>query len=181
MRTMFGYILSPKIIENKWEISYEGFSAESVNITKRLVDTTTEFPPKIKLSTIDCTSYIQNPFVEKIKEIEYHDVITEAITNFVQTREMILQEFRFSPTIHSSLKEYEENVRHKYNIKYRKSCRNCVVNKRIPLSQDFYDDIMDSNSGTFYIYNSIPPYFYNGMMHILADENDDITWLLNNT
>lgn len=179
MNSMFGYILSPEIIENKWEISYEGFTDELRNITQQLVDTTTEFPRKIDLSTIDHKNYINNPFVEKIKEIEYNEVVTDAITNFVQTRELILQEFRFSPSIHTSLKGYEENVKEKYKINYRKSCRNCIAEQRIHKSKDFYDDIMSLDSGTFYIYNSVPPYFYNGIMHILADEGDDIVWLLN--
>ncbi len=179
MNTMFGYILSPEIIENKWKISYEDFSKELRNITQQLVDTTTEFPRKINLATIDHTNYINNPFVEKIKEIEYDDVVMDAITNFVQTREMILQEFRFSPTIHASLKGYEDDVTQKYKISYRKSCRNCIIDKKINMSKDFYDDVMGLDSGTFYIYNSVPPYFYNGIMHILADESDDIVWLLN--
>ena len=38
--------------------------------------------------------------------------------------------------------------------------------------------MMSANDSTFYIYNSVPAYFHNGMLHILADEKEDFVWLI---
>jgi len=45
-------------------------------------------------------------------------------------------------------------------------------------SQDLYDNVTLANDGTFHTYNSVPSYFHNGVMQILADDKDDIVWLL---
>lgn len=180
MRTMFGYILSPEIIDNNWEISYENFSQEEQNITLELVETTKVFPDKVKLDNIRYDEYLNNPFVEKIKEINYDKVLIEAITDFAETRELILSEFRLSPTVSKSLKNYGENIKKKHGTKYRHASRNCSSDTIIAKSQDFYDDITGMDSGTFHVFNSIPQDFYTGVIHMLADEEDGFVWLLNN-
>ena len=55
-----------------------------------------------------------------------------------------------------------------------KSTKNEIINK----SQDLYDDITSSNDGTFHTYNVVPPYFHNGVMHILAEEKPEVVWKL---
>ena len=44
--------------------------------------------------------------------------------------------------------------------------------------KDLYDDITSSNYGTFHTYNVVPPYFHNGVMHILAEEKPEVVWKL---
>jgi len=178
MRTMFGYILSPEIIDNKWEIRYESFTREVQNITIELVESTKIFPDKIKLDSIKYDEYLNNPFVEKIKDINYDEVLNEAITDFAETRELILSEFRLSPTISKSLKTYGEDIKKKHSAKYRQASRSCLSEKRITNSQNFYDEITGMDSGTFHVFNSIPQDFYTGVIHMLADEDDEFVWLL---
>ena len=72
----------------------------------------------------------------------------------------------------------EDNIEYSYKTKYRKACRNCGENEIINKSQDLYDDITSSNDGTFHTYNVVPPYFHNGVMHILAEEKPEVVWKL---
>lgn len=88
--------------------------------------------------------------------------------------------FRFCDykTKKNSLLQYEENLKGSYTAKYRKASRNYDDGERITKSQDFYDDMTGSSDITFHTYNSVDLYFHNGMLHIMADENDELVWLL---
>lgn len=178
INSLYGYIISPHIIENKWEITYEGFCKERNELSRTLQDNTTVFPNKIHPKDVDANDYADSPFVAKIRDIEYEEVLPEAVSDYVHTAQMIMQEINISPTIKLSYEEYENNVESSYKTKYRKACRNCVENEIIHKSQDLYDDIMSSSDGTFHTYNTVPHYFHNGVMHILAEEKPEVVWKL---
>jgi len=176
---MFGYIVNPDIVSHNWEITYEDFTREAEEVSKTLVENTAVFPTKLKLVDIQKNDYNGYAFVEKIKDIKYgDDVISEAIDDYVHTASMIQQDLEKSEIKKKSLLQYEENLIKKYTAKYRKASRNYNDSERIAKSQDFYDDMMGSSDITFHIYNNIDLYFHNGMLHIIADEKDELVWLL---
>ena len=176
---MFGYILNPDIVNQNWRITYNDFAREVEEVTKTLVENTAVFPTKVKLADIKDSDYDGYAFVEKIKDIKYgDDVISEAIDDYVHTANMIQQELEKSETKKKSLLQYEENLKGNYTAKYRKASRNYNDGERIAKSQDFYDDMTGSSDITFHTYNNVDLYFHNGMLHIMADENDELVWLL---
>lgn len=175
---MFGYILNPDIVSHDWKIAYDNFTREAEEITKTLVENTAVFPAKLKLVDIQENDYDGYDFVEKIKDIKYDEVISEAIDDYVHTASMIQQELEKSETKKNSLLQYEENLKGIYTAKYRKASRNYNDGEQIAKSQDFYDDMTGSSDITFHTYNSVDLYFHNGMLHIMADENDELVWLL---
>lgn len=175
---MFGYILSPDIVSHDWKITYDDFTSEAEEITKTLVENTAVFPTKVKLADIKESDYDGYAFVEKIKDIKYGEAISGAIDDYVHTASMIQQELEKSETKMNSLLQYEENLKGEYTAKYRKASRNYNDGERIAKSQDFYDDMTGSSDITFHTYNSVDLYFHNGMLHIMADENDELVWLL---
>ena len=173
---LYGFIINPHIVESNWEINYDNFSKEEIELSKKLQDNTTVFPCKIHLKDIDANDYAKSLFVQKIKEIDYDEVVPDAVSDYVYTAQTIMQEINTSPTIKSSYEEYEDNLESSYKTKYRKACRNCAENEIIKKSQDLYDDITSSNDGTFHTFNTVPPYFHNGVMHILAEEKPEVVW-----
>ena len=175
---MFGYILSPNIVSHDWKITYDDFTREAEEIIKTLVENTAVFPTKLKLADIKGNDYDGYTFVEKIKDIKYDEAISEAIDDYVHTASMIQQELEKSETKKNSLLQYEKNLKGSYTAKYRKASRNYNHGERIAKSQDFYDDMTGSSDITFHTYNSVDLYFHNGMLHIMADENDELVWLL---
>lgn len=178
INALYGYIINPHTIEKSWEIQYDAFSREKMELSNKFQENTTIFPNKIHLKDIDATDYTESLFVQKIKDIEYDEVLSEAVSDYVHTAQMIMQEINISPTIKSSYEEYEDNLEYSYKTKYRIACRKCGENEIIQKSQDLYDDITSSNDGTFHTYNTIPHYFHNGVMHILAEEKPEIVWKL---
>ena len=175
---MFGYILNPDIVNQNWSITYDDFAREVEEVTKTLVENTAVFPTKLKLADIKKNDYDGYTFVEKIKDIKYDEAISGAIDDYVHTASMIQQELEKSETKKNSLLQYEENLKGSYTAKYRKASRNYDDGERIAKSQDFYDDMTGSSDITFHTYNSVDLYFHNGMLHMMADENDELVWLL---
>ena len=178
MNHMFGYILNPNIVNNSWRITYDDFTRETEEITKTLVENTAVFPTKLKLADIKKNDYDGYAFVEKIRSIKYDEVIPEAIDDYVHTANMIQQELEKSEIKKNSLLQYEDNLMGKYTAKYRIASRNYNNGERIAKSQDFYDDMTGSSDITFHTYNNVDLYFHNGMLHMMADEKDDLVWLL---
>ena len=177
---MFGYILNPDIVSHNWKITYDDFTREAEDITKTLVENTAVFPAKLKLADIEKNEYDGYAFVEKITDIKYNNVIPEAIDDYVHTASMIQQELEKSETRKKSLLQYEENLMRSYAAKYRKASRNYNDGEQIAKSQDFYDEMTGGSDITFHTYNSVDLYFHNGMLHMIANEKDELVWLLNN-
>ncbi|MBO7570927.1 MAG: hypothetical protein J6T48_02120 [Bacteroidales bacterium] len=177
--TLMGYILRPEIVNRNWEISYESFSKEVEDVTKQMVECTTIFPAKLKLTDIKPEEYEDNMFVKKIQDIEYDEVIDDAIDDYIYTANLIVHDMQESETIKKSLSKYEDNIENNFRAKYRKASRNYNEGERIARSQDLYDDVISSNDGAFHSYSTVDSYFHNGMIHILTDEKDDLVWLLN--
>lgn len=175
INSLLGWIIRP---QKSWTISNEAFEKEAQEIAKKLRENTTVFPDKLQLTDIKREKYERNAFVEKIKNIEYDEVIPEAVDDYVHTASLIERELKESLAIKTQFEVYEESVERRYRTEYRKASRNHKKEERMQRSQDLYDNVTAANDGTFHTYNYVPSYFHNGVMQILANENDDIVWLL---
>ena len=178
INALYGYIINPHVIENNWQISYDDFGREQEALSEKLRNNTAIFPEKKNLGDINTDEYLNNAFVSKIQEIEYFDVIPEAVHDYVHTGRLIIEDIETSPTIKDEYNAYEEELERIYKNKYRTACRNCDTGEIINKSKDLYDNITRSNDGTFHVYNKVPLFFHNGVMHILANEKHVIVWKL---
>jgi len=182
MRAMFGFIFSPSTINNNnWQIEYAIFSKEVEELTKTLVDTTTVFPKKIHLRNIKTEEYNEHLFVNKIRQIQYERAISEAVTDYAQTQQMIIQELVKSPVISKSLENYDEEIYKNYQRRYQNESLNLNENDDvIKKSKIFYNNSMLADSDKkFHTYSNIPDYFKHGVLHIRANDNDsNLKWLL---
>lgn len=181
IRGLLGFIISPDITENKWEITNENFSKEVEDLTAILKKDSIIFPQKIELRNIDNKMHLNSAFVKKIEDIEYKEVISSAISDYVHTNMLILRD-NWSTTRFKELKHYQEEINDDYKIKFRHRKRNAPKDKIINESKDFYDDFIGIRPDTFFIFNTVPPYFRRGLIHNMANdiENYKIEWNLSN-
>ena len=114
---LFGYITRPEIIRENWEITYDSFSKEVEEVSAQLVENTTIFPAKLKLDDIKQKDYEENKFVKKIQDIEYNDVIPDAINDYVHTITLIGENMKESEVIQKSLLQYEDDIENNFNNK----------------------------------------------------------------
>lgn len=123
--------------------------------------------------------YQASNFVTKIHDIQYDDVIPEAVEDYVNAGMIILDEFKESPAIMPSYKRFEEELERTYKGQYRIACRNSNPENIIDESQNLYDKITTTKiNGRIHTYSDVPLDFQNGVMQILAEEKDDVVWLL---
>ena len=172
---LYGYITLGSQEADGWEISYEDFVREKQDIAESLVENTRIFP-LIEVPVIDEREYEDKLFVKKILEIEYDEVVPQAIQDYVYSVSYIAE---LSQTRHkmAEIKAYAQTIKRNHDTMYRKAKRDCSEDI-IKSSQNFYDDYEMSCVPSFSNYNNTPAEFRGGITHSLADENQ-ISWHLN--
>lgn len=179
INALYGYIINPHVVDNNWQITYDDFGREEEELSKKLQDNTAIFPEKKNLGDINVDEYLSNAFVSKIQDINYQDVIPEAVSDYVHAGQLIVEDIETCPTIKASYSVYEEDIERKYKSKYRTACRNCKATEVINKSKDFFDDVTGTSEEGFHTFTTVPLFFHNGVIHILANEKTDIVWKLN--
>lgn len=178
LQDLYGFIIGKYHVDTDWVISNEEFNKECEELTNSLVEHTAVFPNKECLENIREEDFSSNLFVEKIRDIEYNDQISEAIKNYVYAGTVIKEDLEISPSIKKSFVKFEQEIETIFGGQYRKASRHCSAPEIISKSKDFYDDITTSPTSSFHRYSSVPISFRNGVIHILAEEKDNIVWRL---
>lgn len=173
---LYGYISLGSQNSDGWEIPYEDFVREKQDIAETLVENTRIFP-SVEEPVIDKSEYVDKIFVKKILEIEYDEVVPQAIQDYVFSLSYIAE---LGKTRHKmeEIKKYAQVIKRDHDTMYRKAKRSCS-DDIIKSSQDFYDDYEISPIQSFSNYNNTPHEFRAGITHSLADDNQ-ISWHLNN-
>ncbi|MBD5253078.1 MAG: hypothetical protein HDS51_02490 [Barnesiella sp.] len=173
---LYGFITLGSQKSDGWEISCEDFVNEKKVIAESLMENTRIFP-KIEKTVIDETKFEDKLFVKKILEIEYDEVVPQAIQDYVDSLSYIAE---LGKTRHkmAEIKKYAQDIKREHDTMYRKAKRNCSEDV-IKSSQDFYDEYETSLVQPFSNYNNTPREFRGGITHSLADENQ-ISWHLKN-
>jgi hypothetical protein len=145
---------------------------------------TTKIMPKIKKPEITNKIIDEHKnyfFIKKIEDIEYKEVISEAISDFLYARKIINEELKSYEIDKKEFDSYEERILSIYNTKYRRSSRSIVETEKIEKSKDFYDDITSEIAPNFYHFNDTSESYRNGILHEMADDEDNpkkIIWKL---
>lgn len=182
LNSLLGFVINKEDYNKGWKISYDDFQKEFQDLTSQYVSGTLLFPIKEEykiLSDEDKQKLNKYPFVKKIEDITYHDVITESVTAYWFTFKTISSEFSQRRSKKDSLIKFQENLKDIHKPAYRSASRNCNSSTVINKSKDFFDDIMKVDSPNFDIFNNTPIIFKNGLYHILANEEEhEIFWKL---
>lgn len=181
VNSLMGFLVSPAIIvDNKWEITYENFEEKVRTLTSTYCRDTRIFPRKyfdLLPQQDKVESCKEKLFVKKINEIEYHEVVPEAINNYISTTNTILNEFKNYDIKPSRYDVYEEEVLKNFTARYRFKARN--VSDVIRDSKNFYDEVLLNTQISFTGFTDIPSGFCNGVIHINCDDAEkNMKWRL---
>lgn len=181
--SVLGFILDPKTVsKNNWEISYSEFDSVIIELKNKYCSETKIFPSKYTLykeTEDEKNEGEKHLFCKKIEEIKYEEAKPKAISDFVRTQKTILTELGSRIALKSTLEQYEQAILDIFQPAYSKSSRNTSENSIVRDSQNFYDDIIGQDSPQLGNYNNTPPYFKNGTIHTLAnDEEKNLKWKL---
>lgn len=119
--------------------------------------------------------YITELFVQKILEIEYEDVLPEAIGNWIELRNSLIEELNGYPQFRETVNRYREQWIRAFSAKYRMAIRK--PGGSVSLSQDLYDQVTSEMPFGIDGYPNPDFVFRNGLIHdAMDDEERDLKW-----
>lgn len=157
--------------KESWRISYGEFKAKCEDLTSNLRRKEFTFPDFQGLIATEqeVAKNATKKFVSKIQDINYQEVISEAVGNWLEFTKSLSEDLDNSPVYREKTKGYQVELISIYKTKYRKARRNSTN------SCDLYDDIIGSEP--LLIGSDRPHIAYrNGVMHDAMDNNDDLKW-----
>jgi len=181
INSLMGYLLSPKVrIGESWEITYQNFMSKVGSLVNQFMSGTIIFPTKwatIKVDGDEISQHSEHLFVKKIEDIDYHDIKSKAISEYVRTNYTISQELGKYAIDRMHYNGYEQEIIDTYTPAYNIASRNAT--NSINDSKNFYDSMTGLAAPSFIDFNNTPKFFRNGLLHGMANEEDkNIVWKL---
>jgi len=119
--------------------------------------------------------YLTELFVDKILEIEYEDVLPEAIGNWLELRNSLIEEFNGYPQFRETVNRYREQWIRAFSAKYRVASRK--QGSSTTISQDLYDQVLSEMPFGIDGYPNPDFVFRNGLIHDAMDDDErDLKW-----
>lgn len=162
--------------QQSWSVKYQEFSAKCEELTSLLCKKEFTFPvfSGYAASALEVELHLDKPFVQKIAEIQYHEMMPDAVGNWLELQNSLLQELDESALFRDKTICYQHQLVKKYKLAY--SSAQLETTDTIKSSKLLYNKIISEhplNMG-----NDIPPIEYkNGLMHDAMDDEDrDLKW-----
>lgn len=114
-------------------------------------------------------------FVQKINEIEYPDVLSEAVGNWLELINSLNEELNGFPQFRNTATRYREQLIKTFNRKYSSACRKsgCSLNN----SKDLYDEFIGAEPFGIEGYENPDFVFRNGLIHDAMDDKEkNLKW-----
>ena len=162
--------------QQSWSIKQQEFSAKCEELTTLLCKKKFTFPvfSGYEASELEVKSHQDRPFVQKIAEIDHHEMIPDAVGNWLELQNSLLEELDESALYKDKTVTYQNQLVKKYKLAY--SSAQLEATDAIKSSKLLYNKTISEqplNMG-----NDIPPIEYkNGLIHdAMDDEERDLKW-----
>lgn len=159
-----------------WSIKYQEFSAKCEELTALLCKREFTFPAFLghEASELEVDLHQDRPFVKKITEIGHHEMIPDAVGNWLELQNSLLEQLDEYPLYKDKTITYQNQLVKKYKLAY--SSAQLETTDAIKSSKLLYNKSIGEqplNMG-----NDIPPLEYkNGLIHdAMDDEERDLKW-----
>jgi hypothetical protein len=162
--------------QQSWSVSHQNFTTKCEELTSLLCKKEFTFPifTNYEASDQEVGLHQDKPFVQKINEIEHHEVLTEAVSNWIELQNSLLEQLDEYPLYKEKTITYQNQLVKKYKLAY--STAQLEATDAIKSSKILYNKTISEqplNMG-----NDIPPIEYkNGLIHdALDDEERGLKW-----
>lgn len=167
---MIGFIYN---LGNKesWRISYGEFKAKCEDLTSNLCKKEFTFPnfQGLIATEQEVAKNATKKFVSKIQDINYTEVIPEAVGNWLEFTKSLNEDLDNSPIYKEKTESYQSQLISQYKARYR------TAQIRSEDPRILYNEITGNTPQA--INNYTPHVAYrNGVMHDAMDNNDDLKW-----
>ncbi|MCH2547117.1 MAG: hypothetical protein MK052_05875 [Alphaproteobacteria bacterium] len=159
-----------------WKITQAAFSAKCEELTSVYCKKEFTFPPFTgnEAFDIDVQQHQEKLFVQKIKQIEHHNVIPDAIGNWIELQNSLNEQLHEYPIYKEKTKSYQKQIIKRFNLLY--SSAQLKLSDPKKESKIFYNDTIAELPMS--LENNTPPIEYkNGLIHdAMDDEEQDLKW-----
>ena len=170
LQGLVGFIYSLGSKES-WCIHYGKFKAKYEDLTSHLCRKEFPFPDFQGLiaTELEVAENTTKKFVSKIQDINYEEVIPEAVGNWLEFTKSLNEDLDNSPVYREKTKNYQIQLISQYKARYR------TAQIRSEDPRILYNEITGNTPQA--INNYTPHVAYrNGVMHDAMDSNDDLKW-----
>lgn len=174
LESLVGFVYA-QATEQSWSIKQKDFAAKCEALTASLCKHEFTFPAfsGYEPSESDIDAHIGRPFVQKIAEIEHHDMIPDAIGNWLELQNSLIKDLDESVVYKEKTNTYQKQLVKKYKLAY--SSAQLESTDAIKSSKLLYNTTIGEqplNMG-----DHIPPIEYkNGLIHDAMDEEQSLKW-----
>lgn len=175
LHTLIGFVYA-QATQQSWSISQQTFAAKCEELTALLCKKEFTFPlfSGYEASELEVELHQDRPFVQKIAEIEHHEMIPDAVGNWLELQNTLLEQLDEYPLYKEKTVTYQSKLVKKYKLAY--SSAQLEATDAIKSSKLLYNKTMQEqplNMG-----NDIPPIEYkNGLIHDAMDDDErDLKW-----
>lgn len=172
---LIGFVYA-QATQHSWSINQHAFIAKCEELTALLCKKEFTFPQfsGYEASEVEVELHQNRPFVQKIAEIEHHEMIPDAVGNWLELQNSLLEQLDEYPLYKDKTITYQNQLVKKYKLAY--SSAQLGAADAITSSKLLYNKTMQEhplNMG-----NDIPPIEYkNGLIHDAMDDDErDLKW-----
>ncbi len=172
---LIGFVYA-QATQQSWRIKYQKFSAKCEELTALLCKKEFTFPvfSGNEASEQEVGEHQNRPFVQKIAEIEYHEMIPDAVGNWLELQNSFLEQSDENPLYKDKTLSYQNQLVKKFKLAH--SSAQLEATDPIKSSKLLYNKTMGEqplNMG-----NNFPPIEYkNGLIHDAMDnEAHNLKW-----
>lgn len=172
---LIGFVYA-QATQQSWSIKLQEFSAKCEELTALFCKKEFTFPvfSGYEASELEVELHQVRPFVQKIAEIGHHEMIPDAVGNWLELHNSLLEELDESALYKDKTITYQNQLVKKYKLAY--SSAQLEATDAIKSSKLLYNKTIGEqphNMG-----NDIPPIEYkNGLIHdAMDDEERDLKW-----
>jgi hypothetical protein len=161
----------------EWVIEKNAFDQKRESLTAKWGPTLFTVPDFTQRHATDeeVDVYITELFARKIFEIDYEDVLPEAIGNWLAFRNSLIEELNGFPQFRETVNRYREQWIGMFSAKYRTASR--IQKDATDVSRDLYDEVTSETPFGIDGYPNPDFVFRNGLIHdAMDDENRDLKW-----
>jgi len=97
----------------------------------------------------------------------------DAINDFIYARMTLNEELKNYEISKKEYDTYENEIFRSFETKHRRALRSAHSTNSIDKSKDLFDDVTDETAPNFYNFNDIPKSYRNGLLHEIANDEDN--------
>ena len=173
---LIGYIYE-QANNAKWIIDKSSFDQKRESLTARWGPSLFNIPDFTHRDATDeeVDTYITELFAQKILQIEYTDILSEAIGNWLELRNSLIEELNGYPQFRDTVNRYRKQWISVFSAKYRSAARKQGSPNAI--SQDLYDQVTSESPFGIDGYPNPDFVFRNGLIHdVMDDKEQNLKW-----